>query len=54
MALGAQLCCGPECYEEQKRRARADRLRIWQVRSEAAAFVVVLGILGFLVALRWL
>jgi hypothetical protein len=53
MAQGAQLCCGPPCEDEARRRVSARWLRRSHALTEVAAFAVVLAILGFAVALRW-
>jgi len=53
MALGQQLCCSPACENEARRRSHKQQLKSWQHLNEAAAFIVVLAILGFVVVLKW-
>jgi hypothetical protein len=53
MAQGAALCCGPACEDEKRARARADALRVWQARSEAAAFLAVFLLLGIVLFVKW-
>lgn len=53
MALGQQLCCSPACENEARGRSHKQQLKSWQHLNEAAAFIVVLAILGFVVVLKW-
>jgi hypothetical protein len=53
MALGSQLCCSPACENEDRRRSRARQLRSSHIMTEAAAFIVVLALLGIVVAVKW-
>jgi hypothetical protein len=53
MALGSQLCCSPACENEDRRRSRARQLKSLHIMTEAAAFIVVLALLGIVVAVKW-
>jgi hypothetical protein len=53
MALGTQLSCSPSCENEDRRRSRARQLKSSHIMTEAAAFIVVLALLGIVVAIKW-
>jgi hypothetical protein len=53
MALGAQLCCGPECAAEQRRRLSRRHVKASQIKTEVAAYAAVALLIAIALAVKW-